>query len=146
MGFQQVWFKKRGCPSCSDIEIRSTENDVRDTIERITGHRFLKCRPDFLHGRNGGWLELDGYCPELKNHNYPGGVATEIQGYQHYNLSHWTKFSKEALREQKLRDKRKRMGCLRYGVLLICIPYWNTQEQTEVFIRSKLVKAGFNYL
>jgi hypothetical protein len=83
---------------------------------------------------------LDGYCPELKSEKFPNGTAVEQQGYQHYKPSHWNGFSKEAFLEQKRRDMRKRVQCIRHGVLLICIPYW--KKDTEGFIQDKLYKSG----
>jgi hypothetical protein len=85
-------------------------------------------------------LELDGYCPELKSKKFPNGTAIESQGYQHYWFPNRYHRTKEAFLDQKKRDMRKRIQCLRHGVLLICIPYW--KKDIGSFIRGKMEKAG----
>ena len=53
-----------------------SESRVRSVIEKLTGHSFVKVRPDFLKQPNGKNLELDGYNEELQ-------CAFEYDGIQH---------------------------------------------------------------
>jgi hypothetical protein len=130
---QTVWEREHysslgRCKSCQPHRCGVSEQKARRTLERLTGWKFPKSRPDWLKGHSSHPLELDGY-------NRRHGIAFEYQGYQHYEpvKQYGGRQGWEAL---KLRDKRKRMACLRHGVLLICVPYW--KRDIESFLRRKL--------
>lgn len=70
------------CPYCKGS---NGEIVFRDIMEEITGHKFLKVRPNWLRGVRNRPLEIDGYCEELK-------LAFEYQGQQHFKYnSHFYK-------------------------------------------------------
>ena len=116
------------CVKCFPHAYGVEEEKVRETIEKMTGHKFPRCRPAFLKGRGRVPLELDGYCENLQ-------IAFEYQGKWHYLPGHWSN-GVDSLREQKLRDDRKRKACQRQGVLLICVPYW--KKDIDAFLKGKL--------
>ena len=122
-----------GCPWCTGYVRKKygsrPEIDARRIVERLTGWKFPKAKPDWLRGYNSHALELDGYN---KRHN----VAFEFQGIHHYRPI----FGEERLHKCKLDDDRKRKLCQRHGVFLIRIPYF--KRDVEDFIRTKLAQAG----
>lgn len=97
------------CPNCKF----KNEQECRDIIEKSTGKKFVKCRPDWLEG-----LELDGYCDELK-------MAFEYNGEQHYKvIPAWHKNGEDDLDDQRERDTRKILRCAQKRVKLLIIPCW----------------------
>lgn len=63
------------CPYCN---IYKNEEECRQILEKITGKKFEKVRPDFLiNPKTNSRLELDGYCKDFK-------LAFEYDGKQHY--------------------------------------------------------------
>lgn len=76
------------CEKCYPNKYGESEDSIRIIIERITGWKFPKCRPDFLIGRNGYRLELDGY-------NKRHAIAFEFQGPDHYKPN-WRRKKYEA--------------------------------------------------
>ncbi len=117
------------CKRCQPDRFGATEEQVRRTIELLTGWKFPKARPSWLKGRSKTAMELDGYNEEHR-------VAFEYQGQQHYNPI----FGEIAFAVTTRNDDRKRKICKRRGVLLIRIPYW--VRDVEAFIRTKFAKAG----
>ena len=107
------------CPICRSSK---AESEVRAILERLTGWKFLRCRPEFLRGRNGYKLELDGY-------NEEHAIAFEYQGQDHYKPN-WRRKDKiaalESLAATKKRDHRKRVTCKRKGIFLIVVPYFKS--------------------
>lgn len=125
---------KSGCPQCGALK---SEEEVRSTLEKLTGLKWPRANPTdapFLHG-----LTLDGYCRELRSPKFPNGTAFERQGEQHYYLCRWNRWDSKKLLQQKRRDKRKRMQCWRHGVRLIRIPYW--VKDVGGYLKQKLVKG-----
>eukprot|EP00812_Abedinium_dasypus_P011484 NODE_503_length_1518_cov_296.691729.p1 GENE.NODE_503_length_1518_cov_296.691729~~NODE_503_length_1518_cov_296.691729.p1 ORF type:complete len:145 (+),score=18.32 NODE_503_length_1518_cov_296.691729:237-671(+) len=116
------------CPECARGRWKREEL-CRDIIEHLTGCSFPPKRPDFL-----GRLELDGYSEELS-------VAFEHQGVQHYKyVPFFHGRGMDAFREGQQRDERKRRLCCQNGVVLIEIPY--TETDIEGFIASELKRFG----
>lgn len=113
------------CPNCGHGKRHTTEAQVRKVLERLTGWKFLKARPEWLRGRSGRTLELDGYNERHK-------VAFEYQGEQHYLPI----YGRTALKTIQRNDERKRVLAYRNGVALIRVPYW--KRDVEAFLRQKL--------
>jgi hypothetical protein len=125
-----------GCPKCSGVNDRS-EKRTRKIIESLIGRKFPKAWPDFLRGRNGRKLSLDGY-------NTRHEIAFEYQGRQHYRAEpKWGGL--KAFIAQKKRDARKRALCRNHGILLIVISYKRLKrgrEAVEWMIMKKLKEIG----
>ena len=101
------------------------ENKCKDIIQLLTGKKFYKKKPKWLHG-----LELDGYNPSLK-------LAFEYNGEQHYNYKPF--FHREGVHnlwEQQERDMLKRYLCKKNNIRLIVIPYWI--KDLKSYIQEKL--------
>jgi hypothetical protein len=116
------------CPRCEPQRFGAFETKVRKAIEKITGWKFSKVRPDWLRGRSKVPMELDGYNEEHK-------MGVEAQGKGHYNPI----FGEKIFRIIKRNDERKRLICYRRGITLVRVPYF--KKDIESFIRAKLQKA-----
>lgn len=115
--------------ACSCRRVWSGEEEVRRVLEGITGWVFPKGMPSSVPFLNG--LSLDGYNEEHR-------IGYEFQGAQHYQLVNFggSKDTWRKLRRRKLNDKKKRVACLRHGVLLLVVPYW--KKDVEGFLKKKL--------
>lgn len=97
------------CPSCArNVEENKGEVLFRNLIEEVSGKEFPKSRPLWLCGEKG-YLELDGYCEELK-------IAFEF--------NRMCRHGKKVQRKSELtiiqqNDKIKKETCLRMGILLL---------------------------
>lgn len=92
------------------------ESLTRQVIEDYYGYPFPKLKNFVRNPKTGYYLELDGYCKELK-------IAFEYQGEQHYDYpSKWIT-SKEKFKEQIWRDGVKKKACEHCGIFLVVIPY-----------------------
>jgi hypothetical protein len=85
---------------------------------------------------DGGLLELDYYCADLK-------LAVEYQGEQHYMAVERFDGTDPVAAARKLygrrqRDRRKADNCAVNGVHLICVPY---TEQTDAQKRDFILRA-----
>lgn len=140
-------FKGSGCPWC---QTSKGEELVREVIEEFTGKKFPRASPSVVPFLRG--LTLDGYCPSLVSKEWPGGVAYERQGQQHYKLVNFggNLDSTNELERRRRRDRRKRIQCWRHRVKLIRIPYWvrsETQVKSYLYKRLKscnLIEIGAN--
>jgi hypothetical protein len=126
---------KRGqwCPRC---HAPRGERITRALFESLFGKRFPKSRPPWLLTTRGTQMELDGYCEEL-------GVAFEHQGAQHYS-SKYLSASHDLAAVQK-RDRRKRLLCRRYGVVLLLVPDLSDRlrvEKAKAYIVQRCLRAG----
>ncbi len=112
------------------------EEKCRAILERLTGKKFVKVRPEWLKYPNTlRKLELDGYCREL-------GIAFEYNGAQHYNFNPgWAHKTRSDFANQLKRDSWKKNRCKKLGICLIEIPYNNTDDEIELLIRKKLQEA-----
>ena len=127
--------KKNGtwCPMCSD-KGNYSEEICRYTFEKLFNKNFLKCRPNWLKGKNG-IMELDGYNKALN-------LAFEYQGYQHYEPAKFSKNQTEKeminnLKTQQDRDKLKVRLCQEKNVNLIVISYKTNLSKLPQIIKKK---------
>ena len=96
------------CPYCR----LKKESECRRIIERLTGKKFPKRRPDWLDG-----LELDGYCEEIE-------IAFEYQGEQHSRVVEpWHRNGEVDLASQQERDAVKEASCEDHSTDLIVIDF-----------------------
>lgn len=113
------------CPEC---KIYKNEEECRQIIEKITNNKFPKVKPDFLKNPQTGFnLELDGYCEELK-------MAFEYDGEHHYQETHYNNNLQKVKEIDSLKDKL----CLKSGILLLRIPYW--EKNKEKLIKDLIQK------
>ena len=103
-----IKYTKTWCPECASFK---SERLIRESLEYMTGSKWIKCRPVWL-----GKLELDGYC-ESEN------IAFEYQGRQHYEYIPYFHKSEQDFKNQQKRDKRKKEILKSRDIELIEIPY-----------------------
>ncbi len=99
---------------CSECQSGLGERYCRSVFEAIFGRPFLRTRPEWLTGRSGKRLELDGYCEEL-------GIAFEHNGRQHTRKGGLFARTRTGLAEISKRDRRKAALCMKRGVRLMTI-------------------------
>lgn len=112
------------------IKESSGESECRRVVERLTGKKFPKSRPNFLKNTiTNSNLELDCYCEELK-------LAIEYNGRQHYEYVPFFHVSKDAFYNMRYRDDLKARLCKEHGVRLIIVPYH--VEDIESFLADEI--------
>lgn len=112
------------------------EEECREIIQKLTGKRFEKVKPEWLENpETGGRLELDGYNDELK-------IAFEHDGRQHFSVMFSSKNGE--LQNIVKRDRIKDELCAKNGVKLIRIPFYI--EDKKSYIDSKLNKNKHLYV
>lgn len=130
--------------SKKDSKTCKSENRVKAIYELLVEQKFEKIRPDFLNK-----LELDGYCDNVVTTD--GKIvklAFEYNGEQHYKPN--KKFNKNiSLDEIKRRDKVKFEECLKNGVILHVIPYYETKKDglfkyIKELLRESRIKFRFD--
>lgn len=139
-----VWFakpylvknQKSWCPCCKGLN-RISESICRQYFEAFFQKKFPKIRPNWLVGKNGRSLELDGYCEELK-------LAFEYQGEQHYNDNLNEFFKNRTLVEQQMADACKSDICKTRNIVLVKIPYTVSYKSMGKYIFNECVSAGIN--
>jgi hypothetical protein len=89
------------------------ERTTRELLETRLGKKFPKIRPNWLRGKKGRNLEIDGYCEELK-------LGFEYNGQQHYDPNSFNGTPEKFL-EQILRDKYKYTTFLQRGIRCIIL-------------------------
>lgn len=110
------------CPRCPFPD----ESECIKILEKLTGEKFKKCRPEFLKDSKSKGLELDGYNEKLE-------LAIEYNGEQHYKLSSlFHKNDEENLEKQKKRDVKKAKLCKENGVHLIIVPYYEKKNKDKI--------------
>ena len=126
---------KRGtwCPQCNSFY---SESLCRTTFEQIFYKKFPKYRPSWLKNKNGGKMELDGYCSSLE-------LAFEYQGEQHFKLSYFIK-TKKLLEKRIKDDKTKKELCKENQVNLIIISYKDNLLELPLIIKKKLENKKIN--
>ena len=90
-------------------------------VEQFQGNylneKFKRVRFSWLiNHKTGFFLELDGYCKQLK-------LVFEYDGIQHYVYPNPFHKSKEEFNRQRQRDEMKDRKCKRHGTTLIRIKY-----------------------
>lgn len=115
---EEFGFRKIGEGNVSETILTKIVKRIFPSYEVIRHHR-----PNWLKG-----LELDIFIPKLS-------IGIEYQGQQHYHpVEAWG--GKEALKDLKKRDKRKKEICDQNGIDLIEVDY--TEPLQEEYIRQKL--------
>lgn len=99
------------CPVCGS---RMGERICREIFEQIFEMPFPRSHPDWLRGKSGAVLELDGYCEPLK-------IAFEHQGAHHFGPNPFLGNAR-AVTSQKSRDRIKARECAARGISLILVP------------------------
>lgn len=120
------------CPRC---RIWRREEMCRLILEGLYDLPFPLSWPEWLIGRNGKRISLDGYSVSL-------GIAFEHHGQQHYNHIDWFHRGNNSLDARRELDARRVWQCKRNNVLLLEIPYWVKQEDLPGWIVEKLVELG----
>jgi hypothetical protein len=120
------------CPECAQ---GLSERICRAILESMFRASFPRIRPDWLLGREGLSLELDGYCARLK-------LAFEYQGAQHFVEVRQFRMDKRRLAALQDRDEIKRARCREHGVTLIEIPYTLSNDKIESHNRAELKRLG----
>ncbi|CAE6864591.1 hypothetical protein IQ288_05080 [Burkholderia sp. R-69980] len=120
------------CPECA---LSLSERVCRVVLASIFGASFPRSRPEWLLGRQGVPLELDGYCARLK-------LAFEYQGAQHFAEVKQFRINQQRLTALQDRDEIKRARCREHGVTLIEIPYTISNDKIERHIRAELKRQG----
>ena len=128
--------KGHWCPICS---AGISERICRELLERMTGVRFLKARPNCLGNKGGKPMELDGYAPSL-------GVAFEYQGEQHYHYNPFFHENVELFEQGQAYDERKRRLCRRRGIVLLEIPYHIPHRGLQVYLASLHDREGLGVI
>ena len=99
----------------------------KQVIEHLFKNKFIK-RTDILIPEITGrkkYLELDGYCEELK-------IAFEYQGHpSHWNVNHYNYIKVSE------RDKEKEQFCKQLGIILLSIPDFG---KTRNFCEKELIE------
>jgi hypothetical protein len=104
----------RWCPKCNSNN--RTEEICRVYFEHIFKSKFLKKRPEWLIGKNGYRIELDGYSEDSM-------VAFEYNGQQHYKKTFWYNFDNAELERMRINEFIKIEKCKERGIILIIITY-----------------------
>jgi hypothetical protein len=128
--------KGHWCPICS---AGVSERICRALLERMTGVRFLKQRPEWLRNERGNQMELDGYAPSL-------GVAFEYHGEQHYKQSAFFHQKPDAFEHRQRDDEQKRRLCEERGVVLFEVSYVVPHDQLQVHLASLLRRANIDLI
>jgi hypothetical protein len=116
------------CPYCKTFK---TENELRETIEKLLKIKFPKSRPSWLRLGTYTLLELDGYNKRRK-------IAFEYQGEQHYKFAKFFKHDEKYLKKLQKRDRIKKKLCKENGVSLIVVPYWVKKDKWVSLIKRKV--------
>ena len=119
---EKLGFKKIGEQYVTETELYRIVNSIFKEIKVI--HHY---RGDWLKGQ-----ELDIYIPKKK-------LGIEYQGKQHFEaIKVWG--GKEALQNNKKRDKRKKEKCENQGVELIEFTYKEKDKLSESYVLNKINK------
>ena len=110
------------------------EKICKKVIEKLTGCKFKKVRPEFLKNpKTGRCLEIDCYNDKLK-------LGVEYNGMQHYIFVPQYHKSKEDYQQQVYRDKLKAKLCKRNNIKLITVKY--DVEDIEQYITKEYSKIN----
>lgn len=122
--------KNSWCPQCKDLV---NQERCRVILEVLLEHKFIICSPNFLYvEETKKYLELDGYCNELK-------IAFEYQGIMHYELMYWDHNDDARLKHQQVKDAFKVKKCLENNILLLVISYKDIKHKNDDIIKELLI-------
>jgi hypothetical protein len=118
------------CDMCAGLK---REPRCRAWFENRFQKIFSKTRPSWLLNNTGHFLELDGYCEELK-------LAFEHHGVQHYKPCRFSASQTEEELTKKFEDQQRRDAlkfklCTSHGVRLVVIPYY--EKNIEEFLEKQ---------
>lgn len=116
-----------------------TEERVRAILEDYFDDYFPTARPNFLRNpKTNRNLELDGYNARLN-------LAFEYQGKQHRVFPNYFHKTEKEFKDQKSRDKYKRIRLYDLGIKLLEVDdtIGNSQTRLEDFIHGWLKDNGF---
>jgi hypothetical protein len=122
------------CPYCS---FWTSEEICRHTFETIFQKKFVRIRPKWLKNKCGNYLELDGYCEDLK-------LAFEHNGTQHYENKKYNKLYSDKFAKIQEHDHIKKELCNNNGVKLIIIP--QLFSMTKIDNLKQIIKKECNDL
>ncbi len=120
------------CPVCAASR---AERTIRAIFEAAYEVDFPQSRPEFLKDTQ---YHLDGYNEGL-------GLAFEVNGIQHYELSPAFHRCEADLTSQQERDRIKAELCEEHAITLITIPYWTINqgmEQLKAQLSKELLNCG----
>jgi hypothetical protein len=115
-----------GCQLCT----HKSEQVCRDIFEKYTKKKFEKVRL-----REMNFMELDGYCEELK-------LAFEYNGQQHYKFVKF--FHRNGIKDfikQVSKDKIRKLLCEQNGIKLITISH-SVDKYIDEYIKNKLIECN----
>lgn len=118
--------------------MRASRGEIK--IEEILREAGLNFQEEYsfsnLTSSNGRPLRFDF---AVFDDNNDLDFLIEFQGIQHYQAK--SKFGGySGLRKQQYNDMRKREYCKKYGIKLICIPYW---EEAKIDYDYIMLSAGY---
>lgn len=124
------------CPHCNT---KISESIARKYFEWFFNDTFQKIRPEFLKGKYGVPLELDGFNKKLM-------IGFEYQGIQHYKRIPYFNKTK-SFDEIKENDCLKKELCKKEKITLYEIPYYITLPDMGEYIYSliKINKSIVNH-
>jgi hypothetical protein len=128
--------KGHWCPICS---AGVSERICRALLERMTGVRFSKARPQWLRNKRGGQMEFDGYAASLS-------VAFEYHGEQHYERNIFFHKDQRAFKQRQQDDEQKRRLCRRRKITLLEVPYQIPHEQLQVYLANLFDRANLGVI
>lgn len=106
------------------------EKKCREIFETMFKREFPKRRPKQLITLGNRHLELDGFNEELM-------LAFEYDGEQHFLDNKFFNKYEYSLSDRQNEDKLKNELCIKAGIKLIRIPYWENKN-LESYIRRQL--------
>lgn len=121
-------------PTADGGNEKISERISRQVMEDYFGKPFPKLSRFVKNPLTTGYLELDGFCKELK-------IAFEYQGEQHYKFpSKWIT-TKEDFKKQIWKDAVKKKACESCGILLVIIPYtlWFVEGRKTQISRNEFI-------
>lgn len=107
------------------------EEECRRVLEKHFNLPFETYRPDwFRNPDTGNKIEIDCYNHKLK-------LGVEYNGVQHYEAGHFN-MTETDLYKQRQRDLHKQRLAMKYGIMLITVPYNIKIGDIEGFLMGKI--------
>ena len=128
--WSNILYHNSWCPVCSSQRYVN-EQRFRDCLESLFLSEFKTRRPEWLIGRRGTRLELDGYNEAL-------GIAFEYQGAQHFKLNRVPKDTPEKFKRRQQNDIDKAAITRERGIILLTPSYKLKQNNFIGYIIDEL--------